>query len=358
MDVLKESKDEAKKTEYYLMWMKKAVLSREQARADKENRNVLVNRAISELEELVLEVGEETAIGLRGLFEIAQCREVAGNVGDAIDSYKGAIQQIGTSLEQAQKGELELSGTLQGFLFEMLQEVYVKTGEVMAREGAPGTADLFAEFRKQMTAFGEKGADLFDVVSDQYGLLMLLAEARFQAESGDPKKVGDALAMAQKINDKHPADFVGVRAKAALRDILTFQQNLVSGTLLFEIAKGELQNKHYEAAVKGARRTIAALNKDEEAKLKKEEEKKRKEAESRRKKQEEEDKKKGGGKGKGGEASQNKRGRSAKKASGQAAGPRSQSMGAGPMDTERAQVAPTLQEALRDLDNMRATRAP
>lgn len=267
MDALKDSKDEEKSNEYYQMWLKKAVLSREQARADKENRNVLINRAITELEELVLNRGEETAIGLRGLFEIAQCREIDGNVADAIDSYKGTIKQIASSLELAQKGELEMSGELQGYLFEMLQEVYVKTAGVMAREGAPGTAELFAEFRKQMTAFGEKNTDLFEVVSDQYGHLMLLAEARFQAESGDPKKVGDALAMAQRINDKHPADFVGVRAKSALRDILAFQQNLVSGTLLFEIAKGELQNKNYEAAVKGARRTIAALSKDEEAKL-------------------------------------------------------------------------------------------
>lgn len=267
MEDLKDSKDEAKKTELYLMWMKKAVLSREQARADKENRGVLVQRAISELEEMVLESGEETAFGLRGLFEIAQCREVEGNVADAIDSYKGTLTQISTSLEQANKGELDLSGEMQGFLFDMLQEVYVKTAEVMAREGAAGTADLFAEFRKNMTAFGEKGQDLFDVVSDTSGHLMLLAEARFNAESGDAKKVGDALAMAQKINDKHPSDFVGVRAKAVLRDILGFQQNLVSGALLVEIAKGELQNKNYEAAVQGARKAIAAFSADEQQKL-------------------------------------------------------------------------------------------
>jgi len=90
---LKESKDDAKKTEYYLMWMKKAVLSREQARADKENRGVLVQRAIGELEEMVLESGEETAFGLRGLFEIAQCKEVEGNVAEAIDSYKSTLRR-------------------------------------------------------------------------------------------------------------------------------------------------------------------------------------------------------------------------------------------------------------------------
>jgi tetratricopeptide (TPR) repeat protein len=268
MDVLKEQrKDPAKETEYFLMWMKKAVLTREQGRADKTNRSVLTQRAIEELTELVLEVGEETAIGLRGLFEIAQCQEVDGKIAEAIDSYRGTINQIATSLEQAQKGELELSGELQGFLFEMMQEVYVRTGEVMVREGQAGTAELFAEFRANMTKFGEKGLDLFDVVSDQHGHLMLLAESKFLAESGDPKKVADAMTMVQRINDKHPGDYVGVRAKAVLRDILGVQQNLVSGNLLFEVAKGELQNKNYEAAIKGLRKAIAAMSADEQAKL-------------------------------------------------------------------------------------------
>ncbi|MFY9344509.1 MAG: hypothetical protein WAT39_18595 [Planctomycetota bacterium] len=267
MDALKDSKDEQKKIEYYLMWMKKAVLSREQGRADKTNRSILVNRSIEELSEMVLDVGEETAIGLRGLFEIAQCKEVDGKVPEAIDSYRGTIKQIATSLTQAQKGELDLTGEMQGFLFEMMQEVYVHTGEVMVRVGAQGTAELFAEFRKNMETFGEKGEELFNVVSDDHGHLMLLAESRFQAESGDPKKVGDALAMAQRINDKHPQDYVGVRAKAVLRDILALQRNLVSGTLLFEVAKGELQNKNYEEAIKGLRRAIPALNADEQQKL-------------------------------------------------------------------------------------------
>lgn len=267
MESLKDSKDEQKKTEFFLMWMKKAVLSREQGRADKANRSILITRAISELEEMVLEVGEETAIGLRGLFEIAQCKEVDGKIPEAIDSYKGTIKQIATSLEQAQKGELDLPGELQAFLFEMMQEVYVRTGEVMVREGAQGTDELFAEFRKNMTAFGEKGAEVFDIVSDTHGHLMLLAEARFHAESGDAKKVGDALAMAERINKQHPADYVGVRAKAVLRDILGVQRNLVSGALLFEVAKGELQNNNHEEAIKGLRRAIPAMNAEEQQKL-------------------------------------------------------------------------------------------
>ena len=44
-----------------------------------------------------------------------------------------------------------------------------------------------------MKEFGEENTELFDVVSDQHGHLMLLAESKFLAESGDPKKVADAM---------------------------------------------------------------------------------------------------------------------------------------------------------------------
>ncbi|MBL9078903.1 MAG: hypothetical protein JNL08_15460 [Planctomycetes bacterium] len=258
-------KDPEKDIEYYLMWMRRGVLSREQARAVKTDRSVYVARAIEDLTEMVLEAGEETAIGLRGLFEIAQCHEVDGKVGDAIDLYKGTVDQIAKSLESSD--ELGLTGEMQGFLFEMLQEVYVRTAEVMIREGSADTAALFTKFREHMTKFGEKGADLFDVVGEQWGHQMLLAESRFLAESGDAQKVAQALAMTQRINDKHPSDYVGVKAKAVLRDILAVQSGLVSGTLLFEIGKGEFQNKNYEEAIKRLRRAIGAMNQDEQQKL-------------------------------------------------------------------------------------------
>ncbi len=258
-------KDPEKQIEYYLMWMRRGVLSREQARAVKADRGVYIARAVDDLTEMVLEAGEETAIGLRGLFEIAQCHEVEGKIAEAIDLYKGTVNQIATSLDQAD--ELGLTGEMQAFLFEMMQEVYLRTAEVMIREGAAETGNLFTQFREHMTKFGEKGADVFDVVNDQWGHLMLLAESRFLAESGDATKVAQALAMTQKINDKHPNDYVGVKAKAVLRDILSVQSSLVSGALLFEVGKGEFQNKSYEEAIKGLRRALGAMTEEEQKKL-------------------------------------------------------------------------------------------
>ena len=65
----------------------------------------LLPKAIDDLTSLVLEAGEETAIGLRGMFEIAQCTEASGKVADALRSYRTTIDQIATSLQAARTRE-------------------------------------------------------------------------------------------------------------------------------------------------------------------------------------------------------------------------------------------------------------
>ncbi len=259
--------DPQKNIDYGLMWMKGAVLTREQAKADKENRGVLVSRAIEDLEEMVLNFGEESALGLRGLFEIAQCYEVQGDMEEAVLWYTETIDQIVRSLQGAADGDLDASPQMLVFLFGMMQEVYVRAGETMAREGHEGTDKLFADFHTHIATYGEKDLDIFDVVSITYGHLMLLAEARYKAESGDATKVQEALAMTQRINNKHPADYVGVRAKAVLSEILSLQSRLVSASLLLEVGKGDLQKRNYEAAIKGLRAAIAAMTAVEEKKV-------------------------------------------------------------------------------------------
>ncbi len=259
------SKNPEIKLEYGLNWMRKGVLMRELGRAVKEDRDVQTGRAISELEEMVLEFGEETAIGLRGLFEIAQCREVAGKSADAISSYSTTIEQIAVTLGSE---ESELSGDTLAFLFDMMQEVYAHLGELLFEQGdAAASQQVFTSFRENLGKYGEKGKDVLDVCDPRFGHLTLLAECRFLAESGDPAKVQQALDMAQKINDRHPNDYVGVKAKSVLSQILSARSSLVSGSLLFEVAKGEFQNKNYEEGIKGLRRAIAAMSTDDQAKF-------------------------------------------------------------------------------------------
>ena len=71
--------------------------------------------------------------------------------------------------------------------------------------------------------------------------------------------------LVQALNDAHPNDFVGMRAKNALKDMLAAQATRVSGTLLLEVAKGDYFSKEYETAIDGFRRAIAAMSTSERA---------------------------------------------------------------------------------------------
>jgi tetratricopeptide (TPR) repeat protein len=113
-DELQSQRDPQKQIEFGLFWMRMGVLMREQGRAVKADRAVLVERAIGELTEMVLHFGEETAIGLKGLFEIAQCYEVLEDMAQAMDMYRSTMEQITTSLDDV---ELALSGDTQALLF-------------------------------------------------------------------------------------------------------------------------------------------------------------------------------------------------------------------------------------------------
>ncbi len=250
--------------QYGLMWLRKGVLQREHGRAVRADAGFLIPRSRSTLEDLCFEFGEHTALGLRALFEMAQGDEVLGKFDDAIDFYNGTIEQIATSLRTAD--ELGLNADTQGFLFNMQQEVYDRLCRVLFEQGRAADAEkTFAGFRASLKEFGAKDVDVLDVADPRYGHSVFLTEARFLAESGDPQKADQALKTAQVINDRHPADIVGVRAKAVMRDILAQQKN-VSGALLLEVAKGESQSRNHEAAIIGIRKALAAMNQQEQQK--------------------------------------------------------------------------------------------
>ena len=258
-----QRKDPQQETEYYLMWLRRGVLARERARAVVAERGALLPKAIDDLTSLVIEAGEETAVGLRGLFEIAQCTELDGKVADALRCYRTVIDQIAASLQAARNRELDLTREMQRFLFEMLQEVYARAGQLMVHEDAAGTGELFAQFRANMKKFGEQDKDLFEVVSDQHGHLVLLAECRLL--SADEATVSQALAMARRIHARHRGDQVGEKARALMRDILAKHGGLVSGDLLLELGKGALEDRDYAQAVSDLRRCIAVLGTSEPA---------------------------------------------------------------------------------------------
>jgi hypothetical protein len=249
-------KDPQQETEYYLMWLRRGVLARERARAVVAERSAMLPKAIDDLTSLVIEAGEETAIGLRGMFEIALCTDLDGKVADALHGYRTTIDQIATSLQAARNRELDLTREMQQFLFEMMQEVYARAGQLMVHEGSAGTGELFAEFRANMKKFGDPDKDLLEVVSEQHGSLVLLAECRFLEASGDEAKISQALAMARRIYDRHRGDPVGEKAWPVLRDMIELHGSFVTGDLLLELGKGLLEHQDYEKAVTHLQRCI------------------------------------------------------------------------------------------------------
>jgi len=236
--------------------LRKGILLREHARAVKKDRDYLASTARSTLTDLAIEIGEETILGMRAMFEASQIDEVLGRLEPAADSYKDTIAAIFDALT-----EQELPPAARGLLGSMMQEAYDRLTTTLLQLGK--SDDVVAT----MAEFEERLKKLEAEEDTRYGHSVRLNYARALAESGDKAKVAESLKIAAKINDEHPADVVGLKAKGILRDILSMQASLVSGELLYQIALGDLQSRHYEEAAQGFKRAIAAMSPAEANKL-------------------------------------------------------------------------------------------
>lgn len=254
----KEGRDEKVTSEYYLLWLRKGILLREHGRAVKKDRPHLIESARNALEELVLEVGEETALGLRGLFEYSICYEVVGDLDEASRAYRDTIEATFKALTS---DEVELKGNLATVVVEMMEEAYDHLTTSELAQGKPDQVLLsVAEYRDRMKKLDAK----FD---DRWGDSIFITEARAMAESGDPAKVAKALEQAREYNARNANNLIGQRAKQLIGDILNTAKGVVSGADLLEVAKGEAQARRYEDAVAGFKRAIASLTPAEEKTL-------------------------------------------------------------------------------------------
>jgi tetratricopeptide (TPR) repeat protein len=245
--------------DYYVTWLFKAMLQREKARAVKRDRGPLSNLARDTFEEFIFEVGEESLLGLRGWFEMSRIGEVLGNFEVAFDDFQMTIESIHSALDEA--GQLGLSAGTQEYIFNLLQEAYDKAADALFQQGKVEEALAFVDtFRADLKKYGEAGSEPFDIAHPTYGHPVFLTEARALSETGEAEKVAQALELAQKINDAHPNDIIGLRAKGVLKEILEIQSHsVVTGALLFEVAKGEYQAREYERAIQGFKRAYGAM---------------------------------------------------------------------------------------------------
>ncbi|MCA8944517.1 MAG: hypothetical protein KDB80_18290 [Planctomycetes bacterium] len=256
----KIANDGVLESQYYFVWLNKAILQRENARAIKKDAKPLASLARETFENLILEIGEESLMGLRGWFEMSRVNEVLGDYEAAVSDFGDTIAGIQEVLTSDQ---LELSQYVRDRLFELLQEAYDASANALFKDGKiEEVLELCRKYRQDLVELGsaDEGADPFEIASPTSGHGAFLIEARAMAESGDPEQMSAALALVQKINDAHPNDIIGIRAKSVLKDLTSRSTAVVSGSTLFEVAKGEYQQRNYEAAIAGFKRAYQAMD--------------------------------------------------------------------------------------------------
>lgn len=239
--------------DYFMCWLYKGMLLRENAKAVRADRDYLALAARDTLEEMIFEMGEDSILGMRAYFEMSQVGEALGDYASAVRDYKDTIDSIDKILGDE---DLQISASAKELLFGLMQQAYDRAANSLFLSGnSEEVLSFVQEFREHVKSLGTEGADIYDIADHS----VLLTEARAMAESGDPAKVGSALDQVREINRRHPNDFIGAKAKAVLKDILDVQSTMVSGSLMLEVAKGDYQAKNYEAAIKGLKRAYAAM---------------------------------------------------------------------------------------------------
>ncbi len=254
----KQGKDE--EVDYYLTWMRKGVLLREHGRAIKKDRDYLLTSASELLEELVLKIGEETPLGQRALFEMAQVEDVRGDMDLAIVLFQDTIDNIYEALTN-EREEMQLPPATKALILSMMQEVYDTQAKALLKQGNG------EQVLAQVNTFREQLKELNAKPDPRFGDSLLLTEARVMAASGSQVQVSAALKAAKDINDRHPADFVGLKAKNLIRDLMASSGDLVTGDLLMEVAKGDYQNKEYDAAIAGFKKALGSMDEETAGKL-------------------------------------------------------------------------------------------
>ena len=255
----------AAQRDYYVSWLYKAMLEREAAGvAPEEDRKTRTGIARDTFEGLILDVGEETLLGQRAWFEMSKLGEVLGNLDDAYRDYAATIDTIKTSLDSK---DIELPEEIRESMINLMQEAYDRGAETLFAQGRiEETLAFCQQFREMLKKYGAENTDVFEIADPRFGHPVFLVEARAMAESGKPEMLAQALDQVRKINDQHPSDMIGVRAKSALRQILEGGAT-VSGALLFEVAKGAQQERDYERAIRSYKRAFGAMTADEKKTL-------------------------------------------------------------------------------------------
>ncbi|MEZ5989640.1 MAG: hypothetical protein R3F30_11035 [Planctomycetota bacterium] len=243
-----------------LAGLRKGSLMIEWARTIEKDRKIKAEEAIAFLEDMILDFGEETAIGVKCLLMMGEASDIVGRTEDAISLYKDTIRKITERLSDDQSpipaSTAQVMWQINETGFEKLTAIRLRTGDIA------GVLSAVGKYEKDRQKFG------FPVGLTDGDLLMLNgAQAMF--ESGEDGGKDKAIETAQNVARRHPGDYVGLKARKLLDDILSSPGSAnVSASALFEAANGDYQEERWQEAIRGFKRVLRNLESaDDKAKF-------------------------------------------------------------------------------------------
>ena len=254
---LESRKDEPQaQIDYFLAWLRKGTLLIAWAQTVEKDKQVKSEEAITTLEELALEAGEETPIGIKALQEMGNAFDVQGKTNDAIDNFQATIDIVDEVVNGPNRPRLSTCA----LLFRFLEESYKYMTDIYVREG------MTDKVTEALKAYQEHKQKMDLPSTPQIADAVLLNGAQAQFDLGGVDNTTAALTTAKDIATRHPANFVGLKAREIINAILTKSNVAVGADALFQAAQGEFQNKNYEASVSGFKRVLRNLRTPEDQK--------------------------------------------------------------------------------------------
>ena len=260
MAALEGKKDSSTKAKvaYYLSWMRKGTIQREWAKTIENDRKTKAEEAIETLEDLAMEAGEETALGMKAMLEGSVATWVLGNIEEATEMFVETNESIVERLADV-GNPLPASTAL--LLFRFLEQSYYNLTAIYLQSGQ--TDEIIAAIDKYL---GEKKKFGYET-GLKHGDMLLLNGAEALFSTGETAKREEALDRARWIAKRHMADFVGLKAKNLIKEIISGASGAtVSAEALFQAADGDYLAKKYEDAIRGFKRVLRNLTKAEDQK--------------------------------------------------------------------------------------------
>lgn len=242
------------KIQYFLAWLRKGTLLRTWAETRATDRDVKSDEAVRTLEDLALESGEETPIGVKALLEMGVALDVKGNTDEGIDTFEGTIELVREQLGSDNPPPLGTQGLLFSFLEEAtnhLTNIYVRDGRV------DDTITAVTAYRASIDEYKLPPQPRFQ---DS----IYLNEAKARIDKGGAESQTKALEIAKEVANRHPSDFIGLRAREMISTVLENDNVEVGGEALMQAARGELMASKFGSAIRSYKRLLRSIDSPED----------------------------------------------------------------------------------------------